>query len=113
MPDSFGNDSAMTSPEPLPEETVQAPPVTRQKKKVESSKTGYTWVGLVVGALLGILILVFILQNLNSVRVDLLFWSFSMPLGVGVLLATIGGALVMALVGGVRIIQLRRQAKRP
>ncbi|AXK88436.1 DUF1049 domain-containing protein [Nocardia farcinica] len=76
-----------------------------------SSKTGYTWVGLVAGTLILVVLLIFILQNLDTVEVQLFFWEFNLPLGVAVLLSVIGGALVMALVGGVRILQLRRAAK--
>ena len=39
-------------------------------------------------------------------------WQMSFPLGVGMLLAAIAGALIMALIGSVRIIQLRRQVAR-
>ncbi|WP_406231491.1 lipopolysaccharide assembly LapA domain-containing protein [Nocardia sp. NBC_01009] len=85
-------------------------PVARTLAK---SRTGYTWIGLIVAALIGILVLIFILQNLEQQRVDLLFWDFSLPVGILVLLSAIAGALVMALVGGVRIVQLRRVAKRP
>ncbi|WP_280235388.1 LapA family protein [Nocardia cyriacigeorgica] len=98
-------------PEPVPGTEPVATPRTR--RTLEKSKTGYTWVGLVVAALLGIVLLIFILQNLEQVEVDLLFWTFGLPLGVSVLLSVIAGALVMALVGGVRIMQLRRAAKRP
>ena len=34
------------------------------------------------------------------------------PIGVGMLIAAIVGALIMALVGGVRIVQLRKQVTR-
>jgi uncharacterized integral membrane protein len=70
------------------------------------------WTGLVVGALVLILLLVFILQNLDAVPVNIFIWTFDLPLGVAMLLAAIAGALVMALAGGVRILQIRRAAKR-
>lgn len=86
--------------------------VSRPRRKLAKSKTGYTWTGLVIAALLGILVLIFILQNPDKADMQLLFWNFAIPLGVLVLLSAIIGALVMALVGGARIIQLRRAAKR-
>ena len=61
---------------------------------------------------IGIVLLIFIIQNLDKVRTNLLFWHFELPLGVTVLLSVIAGALVMGLVGGVRILQLRHAAKR-
>lgn len=87
-------------------------PAVRPRRGVQRTKTGYTWVGLVLAALLGILVLSFILQNLDNVELHLLFWDFSLPLGVTVLLSVIVGVLLTALVGGARIMQLRRAAKR-
>ncbi|MBF6094422.1 LapA family protein [Nocardia cyriacigeorgica] len=100
---------------PEPESVPHTEPVVTpspRHRTLAKSKAGYTWIGLVIAALLGIVLLIFILQNLETARFELLFWSFTMPLGVSVLLSVIAGALVMALVGGVRIMQLRRAAKR-
>ncbi|MFD4182610.1 lipopolysaccharide assembly protein LapA domain-containing protein [Rhodococcus sp. NPDC058514] len=76
------------------------------------TKAAATWTGLVIGVLVLILLLVFILQNLDKVGLKLFFWEFSLPLGVSLLLAAIAGALIMALAGGVRILQIRRVAKK-
>jgi len=68
------------------------------------------WVGLVLGALVTILLLVFIVQNSASAEVQYFGWTFMLPLGVLVLCAAIAGALIMALFAGVRILQLRMRA---
>lgn len=81
-------------------------------QKVQGSTAGSTWVALIIGALLLILLLVFILQNQQSVQLQLFVWEMNFPIGIGVLIAAIVGALIMALVGGVRIIQLRREVNR-
>ncbi len=86
--------------------------ITPTPTKSLSSRTGYTWTGLVTGVLILVLLLIFILQNLEQIQVRFFFWDFSLPLGVTVLLSMIGGALVMASVGGARILQLRRAAKK-
>lgn len=104
-------------PEPFPRDQPTAggqhkETVSKPQKALARSRTGYAWTGLVFAALLGILILVFILQNLDNADMKLLFWDFTLPLGVLVLLSVITGALVMALVGGARIVQLRRAARR-
>ncbi|MFC6012802.1 LapA family protein [Nocardia lasii] len=91
-------------------EPAKTAPVTHDA--VHGSRAGYTWIALIAAALLGIVLLVFIIQNLDKVRTELLFWSFELPLGITVLLSVIAGALVMALVGGVRILQLRHAAKK-
>lgn len=73
---------------------------------------GSTWVGLIVGAVLLIVLLVFILQNQEPLELTFFAWNFTFPAGVGFLLAAIAGALIMALVGGVRMLQLRREVRR-
>lgn len=84
-----------------------------ESHKVAGSMAGSTWVGLIIGAVILILLLVFILQNLDSVRLSLFAWEWNFPIGVGMLIAAIGGALVMGCVGGVRMLQLRRQISHP
>lgn len=73
-------------------------------------RLGSVWIGLVLGALVTILLLVFIVQNSASADVQYFGWTFMLPLGVLVLCAAIAGALIMALFAGVRILQLRMRA---
>jgi len=82
---------------------------SKQPSAVKGSFAGGTWIALIAGALLLIVLLVFIMQNQNQVDLVLFAWNFRFPAGIGFLLAAIGGALIMALVGGVRMFQLRRQ----
>ncbi|MFI6168244.1 lipopolysaccharide assembly LapA domain-containing protein [Nocardia sp. NPDC051052] len=111
---AFPDEPMTTTPPAGAPPATTAPPAMPAAKRRQSlsSRTGNTWIGLIAGALILIVLLVFILQNLDQVQVGLFFWHFSLPLGVAVLLSVIGGALVMALVGGVRILQLRRAAKK-
>ncbi|UVE95634.1 lipopolysaccharide assembly LapA domain-containing protein [Dietzia sp. B32] len=73
---------------------------------------GSAWVGLVLGALVTILLLIFIAQNTASTDVRYLGLQFSLPLGVLILFAAIAGALIMALFAGFRILQLRMRARK-
>ncbi len=73
---------------------------------------GSAWIGLVLGALVTILLLIFIVQNSMSSDVQYFGWSFALPLGVLVLFAAIAGALIMAMFAGFRILQLRMRAHR-
>lgn len=75
-------------------------------------KLGSAWIGLVLGAIVTILLLVFIVQNIESVDVQYFGWAFAFPLGVLVLLAAIAGALIMAMFAGYRILQLRMRARK-
>jgi uncharacterized integral membrane protein len=109
-PAAHPEDPGTPPPDGSPNPTAPHPRHSRAKNI--SSRTGYTWTGLVIASIVGLLLLIFVLQNLTSMRVHLLFWWFSLPLGVGALLAAIGGALIMAIVGGLRMLQLRRAAKK-
>lgn len=83
-----------------------------EKKAVKKSFAGGAWAALIVGAILLILLLIFIMQNQLSVTLSFFTWEFAVPAGVGFLLAAVAGGLIMAIVGGVRMMQLRRQIKR-
>ncbi|AGF72768.1 LapA family protein [Corynebacterium halotolerans] len=105
------------APEDTATDAVPAKPTekTRAGKsagRVDGSLAGSTWAALIVGALLLILLLVFILQNQQQVELNLFAWSFQFPAGIGYLFSAIAGALIMALAGGVRMIELRRQVKK-
>lgn len=102
-----------TASAPVPTTPQNPVPTTTSKKKVKNSFAGATWVALIFGALLLIVLLVFIMQNQKPVDLTLFAWTFTFPAGIGFLLAAIAGALIMALVGGVRMLQLRRQIKKP
>ncbi|MCK8612613.1 LapA family protein [Gordonia sp. C13] len=79
---------------------------------VEHTRTRATWFGVVIGAVILVLLLVFIVQNLESQRIELIFWEVNLPLGVSLLIAAIAGALIVALIGGLRMLQLRRALKK-
>ncbi|MCS5479245.1 DUF1049 domain-containing protein [Corynebacterium sp. YIM 101645] len=82
------------------------------KPEVKKTLAGGTWAALIVGALLLIALLVFILQNQQQVELNLLSWTFQFPAGIGYLFSAITGALIMALVGGVRMLELRHQVRK-
>ena len=100
--------SAKKSAEPPAKPTYPAMEA-KQPSGVQGSFAGGTWIALIAGALLLIVLLVFIMQNQDQVDLVLFAWNFRFPAGIGFLLAAISGALIMALVGGVRMFQLRRQ----
>jgi uncharacterized integral membrane protein len=79
---------------------------------VEHTRTRAAWFGVVIGAIILVQLLVFIVQNLESQRIELIFWEVNLPLGVSLLIAAIAGALIVALVGGLRMLQLRRALKK-
>src|SRR2546426_11921671 len=75
------------------------------------------WTALVVGVVVLVVILVFILQNLQSVEVHFLFLQGNLPLAVALHFAMVLGAVVVLAFGAVRVLQLpivaRRARRRP
>ncbi|WP_078311249.1 MULTISPECIES: lipopolysaccharide assembly protein LapA domain-containing protein [unclassified Mycobacterium] len=116
------SDPGTTPDSPVADTSIDIPvgeqpplPSTKPTKKedaVKRTRAAATWTGVILGLLILILLLVFILQNLTDTTTHFLAWEIQMPLGITVLFAAITGAALTALVGGVRIIQLRRAAKK-
>lgn len=71
-----------------------------------------TWVGLSIGIAILVVVVVFTVQNTQSVAIEFLWFDFSVPLGAALLLALLVGALVMTLVGSARILELRSTLRR-
>jgi lipopolysaccharide assembly protein A len=69
------------------------------------------WTALVFGILALVLILVFILQNLQSVELSFLVFHGHLPLAVALLFAVILGAIIVLAFGAARITQLRMVAR--
>ncbi|MFS8095741.1 lipopolysaccharide assembly protein LapA domain-containing protein [Lentzea alba] len=97
--------------EPIP----TAPPAARPAaapKKLRPTRISGTWIAVLVAIVVLIFLLVFILQNGDNATIYFLWGEASLPLGVALLFGAIGGAVLVAVVGAARILQLRRQAKR-
>ena len=70
------------------------------------------WTGVGVALVCLVVVVVFVLQNLDSVRVSFFGAHWRAPLAVDLLLAAVLGGLIVFGFGSVRIIQLRRAARR-
>ncbi|WP_219419250.1 LapA family protein [Pseudonocardia nigra] len=79
---------------------------------VGRSRTGGLWTSLILSALVLLFLLIFILQNNVPVQINFLGLSGTLPTGVALLFAAIAGLLLVAIPGGLRILQLRRAARR-
>jgi uncharacterized integral membrane protein len=103
---------------PLPDAAGDAPttalPTGRPQPApaLKHTRASGLWTGLILSALVLILLLVFILQNGNPVDITFLGFTGSLPIGVALLFAAIAGLLLVAIPGGLRILQLRRAARR-
>ncbi len=108
--------SAAPASEPPAIPLDDAPPTTAGRRAtsdpIPRTKTGIAFGSLIAGAIVLILLLVFILENTQSIKISFFGASGHLPLGVALLLAAIGGGLLVGVVGTARIIQLRRHVRR-
>jgi putative membrane protein len=116
----------MTAPVPpenpsvdRPDDVVE-PPAPRvpptagldRRGRVKRTRASELWVGLITAAVLAVLFLIFIAQNSDKVSIHFLGWDGRLSLAVALLLSAVIGALVVAVPGIVRIVQLRRALRR-
>jgi uncharacterized integral membrane protein len=80
--------------------------------KPPRTRTSAAFNGFVAGAIVLILLLIFILENTQSVKISYFGATGHVALGVALLLASVGGALLVGLLGMTRIAQLRRHTRR-
>ena len=104
------------SPPPAPEAEPTTPPPAASgaptKDPLRRSRTSGAFVALVLLGLLLVLLIVFIAQNTQDVHVSFLTWDGTTPLAVALLIALVGGILLTAIAGLLRIWQLRRRVRR-
>jgi uncharacterized integral membrane protein len=75
---------------------------------VPKTRTGLVWWALGFSMLLMIVVLIFVLQNLSSVHTSFFNTSWTIPLGLDLLLAALLGGVVAFLLSAARMLQLRR-----
>ena len=90
----------------------EATPVRPAPGKARPTRISGTWVAVIAGLLVLVVLLIFILQNLDPATVRFFGAEGSLPLAIAILFTAIGGAALVALIGGARILQLRKQARR-
>jgi uncharacterized integral membrane protein len=118
--DRTGSSSSDTLSDPAGSLSPAAPfaPAAQIDPASPPQPTGRTrlsglWVGVVIAAVVITLLLVFVRQNTKSVRISYFTAHGSLPLGVALVLAVIGGVLFTGLVASLRIWQLRHRLKEP
>ena len=91
------------TPAPQPSSAADQPGVTR---------AGVVWAAVVAALVLLILLIIFILQNQDQVAVRYFGLEGLVPLGMALFIASVTGGVLVAMAGGARILQLRRNAHR-
>ena len=109
QPTPSPHDSVPPSPDgSVPPAVAPAPGrPTRRPTRISAVRTG-----LIAGLFVLILLVIFLIQNTAAVQVRFLGAHVRMSLAVALLIAAIGGALLMAAAGTARILQLRRNLRR-
>lgn len=97
---------------PSPQERVDHVSDPRLDEPVKRGMSGALWAGLILGVIVLILLLVFIIQNNVTAQFEYMAWTFQLPLGIAILLAAIAGALIMAMVGSVRMFSLSHRVRK-
>ena len=96
--------------EPLPESATDQS--AAPEDAVKFTRAAALWSSLIIGLLVLIVLLIFISQNTEVGTFHFLGWNWTLPLGVALLLAAVGGGLLAVLVGAARIVQLRIAARK-
>lgn len=109
-PDASAEQRPATGREPAVRQQAGTDPALDEHQKQGIS--GAMWTALILGLLILILLLIFILQNNVAAQFNYLGWQFSLPLGVAMLLAAVAGALIMGLVGSVRLFKLGHRVRK-
>lgn len=80
--------------------------------KLPATKLGRIWTATIFGLVVLILLIVFIAQNQDQVTLNYFAYQGQVNLGLALFFAAVGGALVVAIAGVARVIQLRATAKK-
>jgi lipopolysaccharide assembly protein A len=79
---------------------------------IKRTRMGGLWIAVGSFAVVLLLLLVFILENLHRVNIAFFGAHGHLPLGVAMLLAAVLGVLLVAIPAAARIVQLRATARR-
>ncbi|HSO15525.1 MAG TPA: lipopolysaccharide assembly protein LapA domain-containing protein [Arthrobacter sp.] len=93
-----------------PREEAPEAPTAPETRHV--TRAGMVWAAVASALVVLILLIAFILQNQEYVQVKFFGLQGSVPLGIALFIAAVGGGVLVAIAGAARIIQLRLAAHR-
>jgi len=102
---------AQVAPQQAPPE-ASAPAAPQPPHQIKRTRVGGLWVAVGFFAVILLLLLIFILQNGQKVEISYMGAHGHLPLGVALLLAAVGGVILVVLAGTARISQLRTTARK-
>ena len=113
LPPPSPNGDAPPAPAPTSAAPAQpAPAAPAPRRGPRGSRIGTARTALIAGALVLIVVLIFIIENAHAVTITFFGAHGRISLAVALLLAAIAGALIMAAAGTARITQLRMSMRR-
>lgn len=87
-------------------------PTDGHYEKVRRTRSSVAWVGAIAGAIVLIIFIIFVAQNSKAITIHFLGASGQLSVAVALLIAAVCGALLVAIPGTARVIQLRRALKK-
>jgi uncharacterized integral membrane protein len=99
------------SPDSVASREHRHSPVDRHSP-IDRSRTSAALVGVCAGVVVLILMIVFIAQNTDNVRIAFFGFEGQLPLALALLIAGVAGAIIAMAVAGARILQLRKMVRR-
>jgi lipopolysaccharide assembly protein A len=113
LPPPSLNGAAPTAPAAAPAPAAPAAPAAPPPSRGPlGSRIGTARTAMIAGAVVLIVVLVFIIENAHAVTITFFGAHLQISLAVALLLAAIAGALIMAAAGTARITQLRMAMRR-
>ncbi|MCL4422800.1 MAG: lipopolysaccharide assembly protein LapA domain-containing protein [Actinobacteria bacterium] len=110
QPESSSAAGADQAPSPVSSTGTAAQ--AHRRKLTLRTRTGGVWTAVGISAAVLVLLLIFILENGQSVKISYLGAHGRLPLGIALLFSAAGGALLTIALGTARMVQLRRLARR-
>ena len=107
----YGPPTEPVPPASGPAEPTQRPGTTPERVP-ERTRVSGIWVTSIAAVVVLLLLLIFILQNGDRVKINIFGANPTLPLGVALLLAAVLGALLVALIGAARVVQLRHTTRK-
>ena len=102
----------MTKEAPPPLEQPQDDHPTTPEPAPRLTRAGAVWAATAFTLVLAVLLIVFILQNPDTVEVHFLWMTGTLALGMALFVAAVAGGVLVGVAGATRVTQLRMRARR-
>lgn len=98
-------------PYPKPDSHPAPKPARGSRDSVAVTRAGTAWVATVASLILLVLLITFIVQNQEDVTIVFFGLGGTIASGIALLIAAVGGGLLVAVAGAARILQLRSSSR--